>query len=97
MAIRTLQVTLNGSVQPISATPLKCQWATFVNGVAAQAQINIGDANVSATSGIPLAVGGAPFTTPVAPYSTFGTDLSEWSAIGTATQVLSIVYDSMVF
>jgi hypothetical protein len=95
MAIKTLQVTLTGAVQQISAVRLKVQWATFQNN--AVAVMRVGDASVSATQGYSLAATGGALTVPLQTEATFGTDLSQWFVIGTATQVLDIICDTMNF
>jgi hypothetical protein len=93
--IRTLQVTQTGSAVQVSAVPVKVKWATFVDSAAASA--TVGDANVSGTRGIPLAATNGVWSTPVPVASTFGTDLSQWFTFGTATQLLTVVYDDMNF
>ena len=95
MSVKTLQVTLTGSAQPISASIIKCKWATFQNNAAAV--MRVGDANVTASRGYSLAISGGTFNVPVATASTFGTDLSQWYVIGTSTQLLDVVYDDMNF
>lgn len=93
MAIKTLQITLTGSAQQVSTAPIKCQWAAFQNNAAAV--MRIGDANVTAAKGISLAISGGTFTAPLNTYAPSGTDLSQWYVIGTATQLLDIVYDGV--
>lgn len=95
MAIQTLQVTLTGSTQPVSAVPVKVQWATFQNNAAGV--MRIGDANVSTTRGYSLAASGGALTVPSDTGATFGTDLSQWSVIGTTAQVLDVICDTMNF
>lgn len=92
--VRTLQITLTGAAQPVSATAIKCKWATFQNNAAAV--MRIGDANVTAARGYSLATSGA-FPVPVNEVATYGADLSQWFVFGTATQVLDVVYDDMNF
>lgn len=95
MAIRTLQVTQTGATIPVSATPIKCKWAVFQNNAAAV--MRVGDANTTTTRGYSLAAA-ASFPVPVPNgTSTFGTDLSQWSTVGTLNQVLDVIYDDMTF
>lgn len=93
--VRTLQVTLTGSAQQVSATNIKCKWAILQNNAAAV--MRIGDANVTASRGAAIAASGGSFSVPVSTVATFDTDLSQWYVIGTATQVLDVVYDDMNF
>lgn len=93
--VRTLQITQSGSAIQLSATPQKVKWLAFFNTAAAA--MRAGDSNVTASRGIPLPASTGSFVVPVAIASTFGTDLSQWYTIGTATQVLDVVYDDMNF
>lgn len=95
MSVKTLQVVLTGSAQQVSATPIRCKWASFFNTAAAA--MRAGDANVTASRGVPLAATTGFYNVPVSQASTFGTDLSQWFVIGTATQVLDVVYDDLTF
>ena len=94
MAIKTLQITLTGAAQQVSAKPIKCKWEVFQNN--GTPAVRAGDANVSATLGYSIAPAAA-FPLPVPFASTFGTDLSQWFVIGTAAQLLDIVYDDLNF
>lgn len=97
--VRTLQVTLTGAVQNIGALVpglTKCKWVSFFNTAAAA--MRVGDANISATRGVPLAATTGSYSPPVpSGTSTFGTDLNQWNVIGTATQLLDVIYDDMNF
>ncbi len=95
MAIKTLQVTQTGSTIQVSATPIKCKWAVFVN--TAGAVMRIGDSSTTATRGVSLPLTSGQFVVPVPIASTFGTDLSQWWTIGTNTQLLDVIYDDMNF
>lgn len=93
--IRSLQVTQTGSAVQVSTVPVKVKWVTFIDEAAASA--TVGDSNVSATRGVPLAATSGVWSPPVPFASTFGTDLSQWFTFGTATQQLTVVYDDMNF
>lgn len=84
--VHTLQVTLTGAAQPITANNTDAFALTFQNNAAAV--MRIGDANVTASRGYSLAAAASlnvPLTKP--------TQLSKWYVIGTATQVLDVIYD----
>lgn len=91
MAITTLQVTLAGKTQ-VSATKIKARWITFQNN--AGAVMRVGDVNTSSTVGISIAAGGSNFTPPLGDVSSLS-DLSQWYVVGTDTQKLDVVYDSV--
>jgi hypothetical protein len=86
MAARTLQVTLTGSAQPITTNNLIAGSLTFQNNAAAV--MRVGDANVTASRGYSLAAAAAWNVPLVRP-----TQLSKYYVIGTATQVLDVIYD----
>lgn len=87
MAARTLQVTLTGSVQPISATPLIAEAVTFQNNAAAV--MRIGDSAVTASRGYALGATGGTWNIPLIE----PTQLAKWYVIGTAAQVLDVIFD----
>jgi hypothetical protein len=91
MAITTLQVTISGKTR-ISATKQYARWITFQNNAAAV--MRVGDVNTSSSQGISIASGGSNFTPPLGDVSSLS-DLSQWYVVGTDTQVLDVVYDSV--
>ena len=92
MAVTTLQVTQNGSAVKLAAAPLYARWIIFQNTAAAA--MRLGDANVTASKGVSLAATGTPWILPPMPDGAHY-DLSQWYTIGTNTQLLDVVYDSM--
>lgn len=89
--VRTLQVTLGAGVTPVFATgSLHAKWAIFQNN--AIHNMRLGDTNITTTRGILLFPNGGSFSaiqsTPIS-----NTDLAKWSVIGTAADLLDVIYD----
>ena len=91
MAVKTLQVTQTGSAVQVSATSILARWIMFQNTAAAIQ--TIGDSAVTATNGYVLPASSGNVVLP--PMIDGHYELSQWWTIGTNTQKLSIVYDSM--
>ena len=91
MAVKTLQVTQTGSARSVAAAGTYARWILFANNAAAA--MAIGDANVSLTLGAPLIAAGSFFLPPMPPGCQY--DLGQFYTIGTNTQNLAIIYDSM--
>jgi len=84
--VHTLQVTLTGSAQKITANNIDAYALTFQNNAAGA--MRVGDSTVTTTKGYALAASSTwnvPLTKP--------TQLSSFYVIGTATQLLDVTYD----
>src|SRR6185437_2760661 len=94
-AVRTFQVTLTGSAQPISAAlptgypPLGRQIVLQNNDAAV---MRVGDSTVTASKGYQLASGGAANSALDLGQMENPIDLSTIFVIGTATQKLDVTY-----
>lgn len=93
MAITTLQITQSGSAIRLSTTSVKYKWIAFFN--TAGATMRVGDANVSSTQGAQLAATTGQWNPPVPSLQSSYGDLSQWWTVGTSTQKLDVVYDSV--
>ena len=91
MAVTTLQVTLSGKTH-VSAASIKARWVVFQNNAAAV--MRLGDVNTSSTVGISVQAGGANFAPPMGEQAMVH-NLNQWYVVGTDTQVLDVVYDSV--
>ena len=91
MAVKSLRVTLSGATQ-VSATSIKARWVVFENNAAAV--MSLSDANVAAGQGIVLQAGGNNFAPPLGEQAMVH-NLNQWYVVGTDTQVLDVVYDSV--
>ena len=92
MAVHLLQVTLGAGKTQISTSALPCRAVTFQNNAAAV--MRIGDTNVTTTKGIQLAANGAAnssYSLPPIDVQDY-IDLSQWYVIGTAAQLLDVLY-----
>jgi len=87
MAVHTLQVTLTGSAQQITANNVNAFALTFQNNAAAV--MRVGDSTVTASKGYSLAATGGTLTVPLLQ----PTQLNKWYVIGTAAQLLDVTYD----
>jgi hypothetical protein len=93
VAVKILQIAQTGSAVQLAAASIYARWVLFQNTGAATA--TIGDSTVAAGHGALLAATtGQLLLPPLADVSNHY-DLSQFWTIGTNTQVLSIVYDSM--
>lgn len=92
MAVKTLQITQTGSAVQLATASIFARWVIFQNTAAAA--MRLGDANVTTGKGVSLAATGIPWILPPMPDGAHY-DLSQWYAIGTNTQLLDVVYDSM--
>lgn len=95
MAVKTLQVTHTGSAVRVATARTYARWVVFQNNSGAIARI--GDGNVSSTVGIALPaidIANSVLTLQPMPDGSHY-DLSQWYTIGTAAQLLDIVYDAM--
>jgi hypothetical protein len=93
MAVTTLQITQSGSAKSVAALGTYARWVIFQNNAAAAA--HVGDANVSASRGVQLAAAGGSLTLQPMPNAAHY-DLGQWSTIGTNSQLLDVIYDSML-
>jgi hypothetical protein len=93
MAVTTLQVTQTGSAKQVAPLGTYARWIKFVN--LAAAQMTVGDVNVSATRGDPLVSSTGVALYPALADVSNHYDLGQWWTIGTNTQLLTVVYDSM--
>jgi hypothetical protein len=85
--VHTLQVTLTGSAQKITANNVVAYSLNFQNNAAAV--MRVGDSTVTASKGHSLAASGGNWDVPLmAP-----TQLSSFYVIGTSTQLLDVTYD----
>ena len=92
MAVKTLQITQTGSAVQLSTTFIFARWVIFQNTAAAA--MRLGDSAVTTSKGMSLAATGAPYILQPMPDGSHY-DLSQWYTIGTNTQLLDVVYDSM--
>ena len=84
-------VTLaSGAAQQLSLTSQPCKWYQ-VNGVVVTSVVRLADSAVLATAGAPLTAGGGQFSPPIALANEMY-DLKDVWAIGTTSDVLSVVY-----
>ena len=96
MAVKTLQITQTGSAVQVAASSTFARWIIFQN--IAAAVMTVGDSAVTATNGAVLPASNAANSTlllPALSESSAHYDLAQWYTIGTSTQKLNIVYDSM--
>jgi hypothetical protein len=96
MAVKTLQVTQTASAVQVTATVgTYARWIVFQNTAAAV--MRLGDANVTTTRGYSLPASNAVNSVLVLEPMPNGQhyDLSQWWTIGTNTQLLDVIYDSM--
>ena len=95
MAIKSLQVTQTGSAVQFPA--VKAKWAVIQNNAAAVCRV--ADSAVTASLGYSLAAAGAVNSNLPIPVPPPGAviNLSDWWTVGTNTQLLDVVYDSVNF
>jgi hypothetical protein len=93
MATKTLQVTQTGSAIQVSSAVIFARWILLQNTAAAT--MTIGDATVTATKGYVIPATTGSLLLPALADVSQHYDLSDFFTIGTSTQVLNIVYDSM--
>lgn len=92
--VRTLQVTLGAGLTPILPSGnIICKWVIFQNNGANP--MRLGDANTTANRGMKLLAGGSGNPVPTSPVG--ATNLSVWYVIGTAADVLDVIYDDGAF
>ena len=92
MAVKSKNVTMTGSAVQLGAQGTFARWVVFANAAAAAQAV--ADASVSLTQGIPLAATtGSYYLGPMPDGSHY--DLGQFYGIGTNTQNLTVVYDSM--
>jgi len=83
-------LTLNGSVQQLTAIPTKCCWV-ILQGVGSNAVVRVADSNVATgRGGIIMATGGILTLPPVTDNN--GYDLSLIYVIGTNNDKITILY-----
>lgn len=90
MAVVSIQVTLGAAATQISTQPISCKQIIFQNNAAAV--MRLGDSSVSATKGNQLASGSPGGSLVIGPMPPQLSNLNEWYAFGTATQVLDVTY-----
>ena len=93
MAVRTLQITQSGSAIQLSSTKLFARWILFQN--AAAATMALGDSTVTAAIGYVVPATTGSLLLPALGDPALHYDLSQFWTLGTNTQKLTIVYDSM--
>lgn len=93
MAIKTLQITQTGAAIQLSSVSQRARWIAFFN--TSGHTCRIGDANVSSTVGAQLPATTGNWTVMPPESAPYGTDLSQWYTVGTASDLLDVVYDSM--
>lgn len=81
-------LTLTGSVQPLSSVPQLCKWWQ-INAVSLTGTARIGDAGITSSRGATLTSGSGQFAPPIAAESEVY-DLSTVNILGTGT--VSILY-----
>ncbi len=94
--MRTLKITLTGAAQPITTNP-NLYASTLCIQCNGAAGIWIGTSTVAANDGIYLAPaasppGGSSLTFQI--YVPHGTHLIDWYVLGTATQVVNVLYET---
>ena len=93
MAVKTLQVTQSGSAIQLAALGTFARWILFQD--AAAAAMTIGDSSVTAAIGYVIpATTGSLLLSALADVSQHY-DLGQFWTLGTNTQKLTVVYDSM--
>jgi hypothetical protein len=93
MAVKTLQITQTGSAIQLSSTKLFARWILFQN--AAAATMALGDSTAAAGVGYTLPATTGSLLLPALADVSQHYDLSQFWTLGTNTQVLNILYDSM--
>ena len=94
MAVTSMQLVLGAGATQLATTRVNANWVMFQNNAAAVMRLS--DVSVSATRGIALTTGALPVILwPFAPGETIS--LGDFWVFGTVTQVLDVVYDSVVF
>lgn len=93
--MRIFQITMTGSAQQLA--PLLTQTAGQIYASALSCQNNgthamrIGDNTVTTSRGQAIAANGSIYTAPCPPK---GTRLADWWVIGTASDVLDVLYET---
>ena len=93
MAVTTLQTTQSGSAIQLSSTKLYARWILFQNPGAAT--MTIGDSTVTAAIGYVIPALTGSLLLPALADVSQHYDLSQFWTIGTNTQKLTVIYDSM--
>lgn len=91
MAVKTLQITQTGSAVQLAAAATYARWILFQGPAAI---VTLGDSTVTASKGYILAANGQLLLPALADVSNHY-DLSQFWGLGTNTQLLTVVYDSM--